>query len=108
MGIHEEEAPRLSEIGRVLQGLDRKIDDFRGEVRMQLSDKVSKEVYMAERNALVERDNSLMNHINTLDAKVMERVVALEAKGRSQTNTIYGGLASIIVGVVLFYIQNKG
>lgn len=97
MGAYEDDAPRLSEIGRVLQGLDRKIDDFRGEVRMQLSDKVSKEVWEAQRNALAARDDL-----------VLERVVALEAKSRSTTNTIFGGLASIVVGMVLFYLQTRG
>lgn len=97
MGTYEEDAPRLSEIGRVLQSLDRKIDDFRGEVRSQLSDKVSKEVYTAERQGLIDRDSA-----------ILERVVAIEAKARSNTNTIYGGLASIVVGMVLFWLQTKG
>lgn len=86
---YEEDAPRLSEIGRMIQGMDRKIDDFRGEVRNQLNDKVSKEVHDAQRTGL------------------LERITALEARARSQTNTIYGGLASIVVGVILFYIQTK-
>lgn len=90
MGTYEDDAPRLSEIGRVLQGLDRKLDDFRAEVRAQLSDKVSKEVYQAER------------------AGLMDRIAVLEARARSMTNTIYGGLASIIVGAILFYMQNGG
>lgn len=97
MSTYEDDAPRLSEIGRVLQGLDRKLDDFRAEVRAQLSDKVSKEVYIAERAALMDQVNASK-----------ERIVAIEAKHRSNTNTIYGGLASIIVGVILFYIQAKG
>ena len=90
MGTYEDDAPRLSEIGRVLQGLDRKLDDFRAEVRAQLSDKVSKEVYQAERSGL------------------LERISTLETRARSMTNTLYGGLTSIIVGAILFYLQTKG
>lgn len=90
MGTYEDDAPRLSEIGRVLQGLDRKLDDFRAEVRAQLSDKVSKEVYQAER------------------AGLLDRISTLETRARSMTNTLYGGLTSIIVGAILFYLQTKG
>lgn len=90
MGTYEDDAPRLSEIGRVLQGLDRKLDDFRAEVRAQLSDKVSKEVYQAERSGL------------------LDRISTLETRARSMTNTLYGGLTSIIVGAILFYLQTKG
>lgn len=86
---YEDDAPRLSEIGRVLGGLDRKLDDFRAEVRAQLSDKVSKEVYTAERAA--DRD----------------RIVALENRARGLQNLIYGSLATIITSVVLFYLGTK-
>jgi hypothetical protein len=89
MGIHDDEAPRLSEIGRVLLSLDRKLDDFRAEVRAQLNDKVSREVYIAERDAW------------------RDRVIALEVRARSITNTMYGGLATIITGAVLFYIGSR-
>lgn len=101
MGTYEEDAPRLSEIGRMIQGMDRKIDDFRGEVRSQLNDKVSKEVYQAQQAAVNDRILSVSNEANT-------RITALEAGRRSLTNTVYGGLASIIVGVILFYLQTKG
>ena len=89
MGLHDDEAPRLSEIGRVLLSLDRKLDDFRNEVRTQLNDKISREVYVAERDAW------------------RDRVIALEARSRSITNTVYGGLATIITGAVLFYIGSR-
>lgn len=90
MGTYEDEAPRLSEIGRMIQGMDRKIDDFRGEVRTALNDKVSKEVYMAERNAM------------------MESIAELKNKARSNMNTTYGAFASLIVGVILFWVQSRG
>lgn len=89
MGIHDDEAPRLSEIGRVLQSMDRKLDDFRAEVRAQLNDKVSREVYIAERDAW------------------RDRVLALEVRARTTTNTIYGGLVTIITGAILFYIGSR-
>lgn len=90
MGTYEDEAPRLSEIGRMIQGMDRKIDDFRGEVRTALNDKVSKEVYTAERNAMT------------------EAIAELKAKARSNMNTTYGALVSIVVGVILFWVQSRG
>ncbi len=90
MGTYEDDAPRLSEIGRVLAGLDRKLDDFRAEVRLQLSDKVSKEVYIAERTA------------------IMDKIAGLQAKASRNTNTLYGGMTSIIVGVILFWLTTRG
>jgi len=89
MGSLDDEAPRLSEIGRLLGSLNNKIDDFRGEVRAALSEKVSKEVYDAQVGAL------------------RDRVVALENRARSTTNTIYGGLATIIVAAVITWMGLK-
>lgn len=90
MGTYEDEAPRLSEIGRMIQGMDRKIDDFRGEVRTALNDKVSKEVYNAERSA------------------TLERISNLESRARSTTNGLYGGFISVAVGMILFWVQSRG
>ena len=90
MGTYEDEAPRLSEIGRMIQGMDRKIDDFRGEVRAALNDKVSKEVYNAER------------------AADRERISNLESRARSTLNGLYGGFISVAVGMILFWIQTRG
>jgi hypothetical protein len=86
MGYEQDEAPRLSEIGRVLTGLDRKLDDFRAEVRAQLSDKVSKEVYEARY------------------AAQGDRIQALENRARQLQNTIYGSIATIVTAAVLFYM----
>ena len=49
---YDDDAPRLSEIGRMIGSIDRKMDDFRQEVRTALADKVSKETYQAERDAM--------------------------------------------------------
>lgn len=100
MGTYEDDAPRLSEIGRVLHSLDRKIDDFRHEVRAQLNDKVSKEVYEARMAAMQEK-------IATVQTEAIGKITTLEASRRSLANTVYGGLASIVVGVILFYIQSR-
>lgn len=100
MGTYEDDAPRLSEIGRVLHGLDRKIDDFRHEVRAQLNDKMSKEVYEARMAAMNEK-------VANVQAEALGRLTTLENSRKSLTNTVYGGLASIVVGVILFFIQTR-
>lgn len=86
---YEDDAPRLSEIGRVLTGLDRKLDDFRAEVRAQLSDKVSKEVYEARH------------------AAQNDRIQALENRARQLQNTIYGSIATILTTGVMIYLGMK-
>lgn len=96
MGTYEDDAPRLSEIGRMLGGLDRKMDDFRGEVRAALNDKVSKETYLAERAGFFDK----LNNMN-------DRILTLEAGARATNNRIYGGLATIITGVILYYIGTR-
>jgi hypothetical protein len=93
---YEDDAPRLSEIGRVLLSLDRKLDDFRAEVRAQLNDKLSREIYLAEKQALLDKI-----------AGLNEKVVALEAGARATNNRIYGGISAVIVGAILAYIGTR-
>lgn len=89
MGIEDYDAPRLSEIGRTLSGLDRKIDDFRSEIRTQLNDKVSKETYEAQRQAY------------------LDRIVNLEQTIRSANARFWGGFGSVVVGLILTYLELK-
>jgi hypothetical protein len=96
MASYDDEAPRLSEIGRMVNGLHGKIDDFRNEVRTQLNDKVSKEVYNAEQRAM--------------EAKITvanDRTLALELKLRSATNTIWGIVATVIAASIVAYLGLK-
>lgn len=89
MGLDDYDAPRLSEIGRTLSSLDRKIDDFRNEIRTQLNDKVSKETYEAQRQA------------------AQDRIVALEQTIRSANARFWGGFGSVVVALVLAYLELK-
>ena len=89
MPSFDDETPRLAEIGRLLGGVDRKIDDFRNEVRQALADKVSKEVYNAEMGAM------------------RERVVVLENRARSLTNTLIGSIATVLVAAVVTWLGLK-
>jgi hypothetical protein len=89
MGIDDYDVPRLSEIGRTLNSLDRKIDDFRNEIRAQLNDKVSKETYEAQRQAAA------------------DRILALEQTIRSANARFWGGFGSVVVALVLAYLELK-
>lgn len=89
MTSYEDDAPRLSEIGRMIGGVDRKLDDFRQEVRAALQDKVSKEVYQAERSAQ------------------NDRILVLENKFRSITNQVWGMLGTIMIAVIIAYLGLK-
>ena len=86
MASYEDDAPRLSEIGRLIQGLDRKMDDFRGEVRAALNDKVSKETYDAQRVAL------------------QDRIASLEQVVRNANARFWGGFGTIVVAAILAYL----
>lgn len=89
MGLDDHDAPRLSEIGRILSSLDRKIDDFRNEIRAQLNDKVSKETYEAQRQA------------------AQDRIANLEQTIRSANARFWGGFGSVVVALVLAYLELK-
>ena len=90
MGLDDYDAPRLSEIGRTLSSLDRKIDDFRNEIRTQLNDKVSKETYEAQRQAAM-----------------LERIVTLEHTIAVANARFWGGFGSVVVALVLVYLELK-
>lgn len=93
MGTYDDEAPRLSEIVRMLHNMDRKFDDFRSQVQQQLNDKVSKERYEPERTYILDK-------INNMDGKF----TALESRSRALLTSVWGGIASLIVGGILLYL----
>jgi hypothetical protein len=84
---YEEDAPRLSEIGRHIGSIDRKIDDFRNEVRQALNDKVSKETYDAQRQAQ------------------SDRITALELTIRNANARFWGGFGTLAVALVLAILK---
>lgn len=96
MGGYEDETPRLSEIVRMLQGMDRKFDDFRNQMQQQLNDKVSKERYEPERTWILDK-------INVLDG----RFVSVEARSRIILTTVWSALGSLIVGGILLYLGSR-
>lgn len=96
MGTYDDEAPRLSEIVRMLQGMDRKFDDFRNQMRDQLADKVSKDKYEGERDRIYDR-------LTVHDT----RFTALENRTRAIANAIYGSVGSLIVGALLLYLGTR-
>lgn len=89
MPLHDEEAPRLAEIGRRISEVSLQLADFRNEVRIIAAEMVRKETYTAERDAL------------------KERLVALESRAKSLQNLIYTSLATIVVSGVLFLLLGK-
>ncbi len=86
MGSYDDDAPRLSEIGRMIGALSGTVNDFRSEVRTALADKVSKELYNADMSAL------------------KDRVIALETRNRSLTNTVIGIFATVVAAGVVAYL----
>jgi hypothetical protein len=96
MGTYDDEAPRLSEIVRMLNNMDRKFDDFRNQVQQQLNDKVSKERYEPEKTFILDK-------INTLDAKFTN----IEARSRVILTTVWSALGSLAVGGILLYLGSR-
>lgn len=82
----DDETPRLAEIGRRIHEVGQNLSDFRNEVRMNFSEMVRRETYVAERDAL------------------KDRVTALEQRAKSMQGLFYGSLASIVVALVLMVI----
>jgi len=98
---YSEEAPRLSEIVRMLSNMDRKFDDFKHQVQTQLNDKVSKERYEPERERINDR-------ILAMETRISTGFNALDQKTRAISNAIYGALGSLIVGGILLYLGSRG
>lgn len=96
MGTYDDEAPRLSEIVRMLQGVDRKFDDFRNQMQQQLNDKVSIQRYEPERNWMLDK-------VNNLDLKF----TGVEARGRIILTSVWGALGSLVVGGILLYLGSR-
>lgn len=108
---YEEEAPRLSEIVRMLGNMDRKLDDFRIQVQHQLNDKVSKERYEPERERLNDKILGLEKDITTARAETQvvrleaqTQFTAMESQAKSKMNTVYGAIASLVVGAILLWL----
>lgn len=105
MGTYEDDAPRLSEIGRMIGGIDRKMDDFRQEVRAALADKVSRETYVVERDTIKDRlsmvESGLVALKATLDADAQSR-------GKMITNVVYGAVGSLVVGIISAFLFTRG
>ena len=105
MGTYDDEAPRLSEIGRMIGSIDRKMDDFRQEVRTALADKVSKETYIVERDALKERITSLETIVASQRA-VAEAATA--KRSNNLTTTIYSAVGALVVGIISAFLMTRG
>lgn len=86
----EDDAPRLSEIGRRISDVDRTLVDFRNEVRAAFHEMVRKETYLAERDAL------------------RERVTAIEQRAKSLQNLVYAGLITLIVTMIASWFIGRG
>lgn len=90
MPLHEDEAPRLAEIGRRLTEVVQSLSDFRSEVRAATSEMVRKETYTVERDAL------------------KDRIIALEARSKTLQNLIYSGIGTIVVSVIVLWVTRGG
>lgn len=89
MAAHDEDAPRLAEIGRRISEVSLQLSDFRSEVRSIASEMLRKETYTAERDAL------------------KERIVALETRAKSLQNLMYSSIATVVVSGVLLLLLGK-
>lgn len=89
MPLHDDEAPRLAEIGRRVTEVSMQLSDFRSEFRIMVADMVRKETYNAER------------------AADRERIQALEQNSRSLRNLVYSCMGTIIVSIVLYLLLGK-
>lgn len=94
MPIHDDEAPRLAEIGRRITEMGNTLTDFRSEMRANLRDLVPKEAYHAERDAMKERIYNLEQASRTTRGLVLSSVAA--------------GLVSLIMLVLNVVIMKGG
>lgn len=102
-----EEAPRLSEIMRMLSNMDRKFDDFKHQVQTQLADKVSKERYEPERERLNDRILAMETRMNAEFVRITGEFTKVGDKTRAITTAFYGGVASLVVGGILLWIGSR-
>lgn len=86
MPLQDDEAPRLAEIGRRITQVGENLNDFRHEVRANLTEMVRRDLYIAERDA------------------IKERLVALEQGRKSLQALVYGGLVAIVVSIVTMWM----
>lgn len=84
--LQDDEAPRLSEIGRRIHEMGQNLSDFRSEVRINFAEMVRRETYIAERDAM------------------KDRIVALEQRAKSFQGLFYGSIASIVVALILMLV----
>lgn len=87
MPLHEEDVPRLSEIGRRISEVGQHMADFRSEVRSSFAEMVRKDTYHAERDAL------------------KDRIVNLEARAKTLQGLAYGAIVTLIVSVVGMWLM---
>lgn len=87
MPIHDDEAPRLAEIGRRITEMGNNITDFRSEMRANLRDLVPKEAYVAERDA------------------IKDRIYNLEQASRATRSLVLGAVASGAVSIVMLVLN---
>lgn len=104
---YSEEAPRLSEIVRMLSNMDRKFDDFKHQVQTQLNDKVSKERYEPERERINDRIIAMEARMAAEFLRVNAAFAELGNKTRAIQNAFYGALGSLVVGGILLWIGNR-
>lgn len=90
MPVHEDEAPRLAEIGRQIAQVGQNLSDFRSEVRFNFSEMVRKETYVAERDAL------------------KERIVSLEQRSRVLQGAFIGVICTVIAAVIVAWVTRGG
>lgn len=87
MPLHEDDAPRLSEIGRRITEVGQHMADFRSEVRSSFADMVRKDTYAAEHSAL------------------KDRIVNLESRSKTLQGLAYGAIVTLIVSVVGMWLM---
>lgn len=86
MPLHDDEAPRLAEIGRRIAEVSLTVNDFRNEVRAGFGEMVRKDLYTTERDA------------------VKERIANLETRARTLQGLAYGSIFTVIASLFTMWV----
>lgn len=90
MPLHDDEAPRLAEIGRRIAEVSQTVNDFRNEIRANFTEMVRKDLYYAERDAM------------------RERITSLETRAKTLQGLAYGSIFTVIASLFTMWITRGG